>query len=125
MCAQKVIVAEQGRGKNLFTVVSLAPKRPGGPLAQCLRLKAGRTSPIPTLFYWGDKLLALWEAAEPHRLDPKTLSTIGLDYLDGLISTGVGPSPAHPKFDPGHHGGQPRLVGFSLKAGLSSTIYPV
>ncbi|MGB3201611.1 MAG: carotenoid oxygenase family protein, partial [Nodosilinea sp.] len=49
-----------------------------------------------------------------------TLETLGLDYLNGLIAPG-GSFTAHPKIDPGHHG-DPRLVGFSLKTGLSSKI---
>lgn len=112
-------VAEQAAEKPLYRGV-FGTQKPGGPLANAFDLKLKNIANTH-IVYWGDKLLALWEAAEPHRLDPKTLSTIGLDYLDGLIQPG-GAFTAHPKFDPGHHGGQPRLVGFSLKAGLSSTI---
>jgi carotenoid cleavage dioxygenase-like enzyme len=44
-----------------------------------------------------DKLLALWEGANPHALDLETLETRGLDNLDGL---GQGlPYSAHPKVD--------------------------
>ncbi len=40
------------------------------------------------ILYWGGKLLALWEAAEPYRLDPITLETVGPEYLDGLLKPG-------------------------------------
>jgi all-trans-8'-apo-beta-carotenal 15,15'-oxygenase len=68
----------------------------------------------------GDQLLALWEAAEPHALDPRTLETRGLSRLEGLLKPGEAFS-AHPRFDPGHHG-EPRMVTFGVKAGPTSTI---
>ncbi|MGK7874773.1 MAG: carotenoid oxygenase family protein [Xenococcaceae cyanobacterium] len=75
------------------------------------------------IIYWGGKLLALWEAAEPHRLHPSTLETKGLDYLDGVLEPGDAFG-AHPWVDPCCQldGGTPTLVNFSLKVGLSSTI---
>ncbi len=112
-------VAEQQAKKSLYRGV-FGTQKPGGPLANAFDLKLKNIANTH-IIYWGNKLLALWEAAEPHRLDPSTLETLGLDYLDGLISPG-GAFTAHPKLDPGHHGGEPRLVGFSLKAGLSSKI---
>ena len=68
-------------------------------------------------------MLALWEAAEPHRLDPHSLETLGLDYLDGILEAGDAFS-AHPWVDPSCEldDNQPCLVNFSLKTGLSSTI---
>ncbi|HIK45665.1 MAG TPA: carotenoid oxygenase family protein [Leptolyngbyaceae cyanobacterium M65_K2018_010] len=111
-------VAEQQAQKPLYRGV-FGTQKPGGPWANAfdLRLKNIANTHI---IYWGDRLLALWEAAEPHRLDPTTLATLGLDDLQGLIAPG-GAFTAHPRIDPGHHG-QPRLVGFSVKPGLSSTI---
>ena len=75
------------------------------------------------VIYWGDKLLALWEAAEPHALDPQTLETIGIDYLDGILQPGDSFS-AHPWIDPSCEldGGQPCLVNFAIEPGLSSKI---
>jgi all-trans-8'-apo-beta-carotenal 15,15'-oxygenase len=67
--------------------------------------------------YWGQKLMALWEAAEPHRLDPQTLETLGIEYLNGTLAPGDAFS-AHPVFDP-----QGRMVNFGLKVGpLNTTI---
>ena len=75
------------------------------------------------VIYWGGKLLALWEAAEPHQLDATTLDTLGIDYLNGVLTPGDAFS-AHPRVDPScdrtNH--SPCLVNFGVKTGLSSTI---
>ncbi|MBD2258201.1 carotenoid oxygenase family protein [Pseudanabaena sp. FACHB-2040] len=112
-------VAEQKQGKPVFRGV-FGTQKPGGVLANAFDLKLKNIANTHVV-YWGGKLLALWEAAEPHRLDPQTLETIGLDDLEDQIAPG-GAFTAHPKFDPGHHSGQPRMVGFSVKSGVSSTI---
>lgn len=111
-------VAEQEAGKPLYRGV-FGTQKPGGVLANAFDLKLKNIANTH-IVYWGEKLLALWEAAEPHRLDPETLETIGLDFLDGLLEPGDSFT-AHPKVDPGHHG-HPRLVGFSVSPGLSSKI---
>ena len=41
------------------------------------------------VLYFGGKLLALWEAAQPCALDPKSLETIGLDTLDEQLQPGM------------------------------------
>jgi len=41
------------------------------------------------VIYFGGKLLALWEAAQPYALDPRTLATIGLETLDGQLQPGM------------------------------------
>ena len=38
---------------------------------------------------WQGKLLALWEASQPHRVDPRSLKTLGLETLDGLLKEGL------------------------------------
>ena len=38
---------------------------------------------------WADKCWALFEAGQPHRLDPYTLETVGLDLLGGHLRAGV------------------------------------
>ncbi|NJL47534.1 MAG: Apocarotenoid-15,15'-oxygenase [Leptolyngbyaceae cyanobacterium SM2_5_2] len=111
-------VAEQQAQKPLYRGV-FGTQKPGGPLANAFDLTLKNIANTH-IIYWADRLLALWEAAKPHRLDPATLDTLGLDDLNGLIASG-GSFTAHPKIDPGHHG-QPRLVGFSVKPGLSSKI---
>lgn len=73
----------------------------------------GMTAPGPLWQRWGkplknaantsvlalpDRLLALWEGAEPHHLDLDSLDTLGLDDL-GQLRSGEGYS-AHPRLDP-------------------------
>ncbi|MGB7085248.1 MAG: carotenoid oxygenase family protein [Phormidesmis sp.] len=111
-------VAEQKSGKPGYRGV-FGTQKPGGWLANAFDLKLKNIANTH-IIYWGDKLLALWEAAEPHRLDPHTLETIGLDRLDGLLSKGDAFA-AHPKVDPNCEG-EARLVNFGVKAGLSSTL---
>lgn len=64
-------VAEQAAGKILYRGV-FGTQKPGGWLANVFdnRIKNIANTNV---IYWGGKLLALWEAAEPYRLDPKTL----------------------------------------------------
>jgi all-trans-8'-apo-beta-carotenal 15,15'-oxygenase len=114
-------VAEQAAGKILHRGV-FGTQKPGGWLANALDLKLKNIANT-NVIYWGGKLLALWEAAEPHRLDPATLETMGLDDLDGLLPPG-GAFGAHPWIDPAceQDGGVPCLVNFSIKTGLSSTL---
>lgn len=114
-------VAEQNAGKLLYRGV-FGTQKPGGWFANLFDLKLKNIANT-SVIYWGGKLLALWEAALPHRLDPHTLETLGLDDLNGLLSSGA-PFSAHPRIDPSSpwDGGQPCLVNFALKAGVSSTI---
>ncbi|HEY9906641.1 MAG TPA: carotenoid oxygenase family protein, partial [Thermosynechococcaceae cyanobacterium] len=95
-------------------------QKPGGWLANAFDFRLKNVANT-NILYWGGKLLALWEAAEPHRLDPATLETLGIDYLDGLLHSGS-PFAAHPWIDPAAEDGAPCLVNFALKTGLSSTI---
>lgn len=112
--------AEQAAGQLLYRGV-FGTQKPGGWLKNCFDVKLKNIANT-NVIYWGGKLLALWEAAEPHRLDPLTLQTLGLETLDGLLKPGEAFS-AHPRIDPGWNSDrQPRLVNFGLKAGLSSTI---
>ncbi len=108
---------EQEEGKILYRGV-FGTQKPGGWLANAFDLQLKNIANT-NVIYWGGKLLALWEAAEPHRLDPKTLETLGKDYLDGLLEEGESFA-AHPRINP--NDGNPILVNFALKAGLSSTL---
>lgn len=108
---------EQEEGKILYRGV-FGTQKPGGWLANAFDLQLKNIANT-NVIYWGGKLLALWEAAEPHCLDPKTLETLGKDYLDGLLEEGQAFA-AHPRINP--NDGNPILVNFALKAGLSSTL---
>ena len=111
-------LAEERADKVLYRGV-FGSQKPGGRLANAfdLRLKNIANTNVVRL---GDQLLALWEAAEPHALDPESLETRGLSRLDGVLKKGEAFS-AHPRFDPGHHG-RPCMVTFGVKTGPRSTI---
>lgn len=113
-------VHEQQAGRILYRGV-FGTQKPGGWLANAFDFRLKNIANTHVV-YWGRKLLALWEAAEPHRLDPSTLETLGLDYLDGVLQPGDAFG-AHPRIDPAcdRNHGEPCLVNFSIKPGLSST----
>lgn len=112
---------EQAAGKILYRGV-FGTQKPGGWLANLFDLKIKNIANT-NVIYWGKKLLALWEAEKPHRLDPNTLETWGIDDLEGILQPGE-PFAAHPRFDPScaMDGGAPCLVNFSVKTGPSTTI---
>ncbi|MBD1995620.1 carotenoid oxygenase family protein [Leptolyngbya sp. FACHB-541] len=114
-------LAEQKAQKILYRGV-FGTQKPGGWLANAFDFRLKNIANTQVI-YWGGKLLALWEAAEPHRLDPHTLETIGIDHLDGVLKPGSAFA-AHPCIDPScaEDGGAPCLVNFSIKPGLSTTI---
>lgn len=112
----KGFLEEQAAGRILYRS-PFGTQKPGGVLANMfdLRLKnLANTSVV----YWGDALWALWEGGEPHRLDPRTLETLGLDDLGGILSPG-NEFAAHYRVDPDVQG-EPRLVNFGshLKLGV-------
>lgn len=112
---------EQKAGKILYRGV-FGTQKPGGWLANFFDFKI-KDIANTNVIYWGKKLLALWEATEPHRLDPYTLETLGREYFNGVLSAGEAFG-AHPRFDPSceQDGGVPCLFNFSIKPGLSTTI---
>lgn len=114
-------LAEQKAGKILYRGV-FGTQKSGGWLANAFDFRLKNVANT-NVIYWGGKLLALWEAAEPHRLDPTTLDTVGLEFLDGVLQAGS-PFAAHPWIDPAskQDKGEPCLVNFAIKTGLSSTI---
>ncbi|XP_057315890.1 apocarotenoid-15,15'-oxygenase-like isoform X2 [Hydractinia symbiolongicarpus] len=63
-------------------------------------------------FYWGGKILSLYETHLPHCLDPYSLETLGLDNLNGSLS--LGNAGVHFRIDPVTM----NLVLFSLKPGV-------
>ena len=112
-------VAEKKAEKILYRGV-FGTARSGGWLKNAFDTKLKNIANTQVI-YWGGKLLALWEAAEPHRLNPATLETIGLENFDGKLKRG-GAFAAHPWIDPNGPDGEPCLVNFSIEAGLSFTL---
>lgn len=117
----EAFVEEQQAGRILYRGV-FGTQKPGGILANAFDCRIKNIANT-NVIYWGGKLLALWEAAEPYRLDPQTLETLGKDDLDGLLPPG-GAIAAHPHVDPvcAADGGTPCLVNFAMKPGLSTTL---
>jgi all-trans-8'-apo-beta-carotenal 15,15'-oxygenase len=107
-------VEEQKAGKFLYRGV-FGTRKSGGWLNNAFDLRFKNIANTQVV-YWGGKLMAVWEAAEPHRLNPHTLDTLGLEYLNGTLKPGD-PFAAHPRFDP-----QGRMVNFGLKVGFPTTI---
>lgn len=114
-------LAEQKAGKILYRGV-FGTQKPGGWLANIFDFKIKNIANT-NVIYWGNKLLALWEAAEPYQLSPYTLETLGKEYFNGVLSVGEAFA-AHPRFDHScpQDDGAPCLVNFSIKPGLSTTI---
>ncbi|MGL5509449.1 MAG: carotenoid oxygenase family protein, partial [Microcoleaceae cyanobacterium] len=112
-------VAEKKAGKILYRGL-FGTQRPGGWLNNIFDLKKKHIANT-NVIYWAGKLLALWEGSEPYSLQPKTLETNGIEYLDGVLKPGQVFS-AHPRIEKLANG-QDILVNFSVKPpGLSSTI---
>ncbi|KAA1419329.1 carotenoid oxygenase family protein [Nocardioides humilatus] len=88
---------EHGQRSSKVKYRGVGAMRPGGPLANFLRLPANvaNTNVILT----GDELLALWEMGRPHRVDPDTLETLGEEDFEGRLKW-IGAFSAHPKWDP-------------------------
>ncbi|MBE9036357.1 carotenoid oxygenase family protein [aff. Roholtiella sp. LEGE 12411] len=114
-------LAEKEAGKILYRGV-FGTQKPGGWLANIFDFKIKNIANT-NVIYWGGKLLALWEAAEPHHLNPYTLETLGREYFNNVLSTSEAFS-AHPRLDPSceQDRNAPCLVNFSIKPGLSTTI---
>jgi all-trans-8'-apo-beta-carotenal 15,15'-oxygenase len=69
----------------------------GGPLGRMRRAR-GKSAANTNIVFHGGKLLALWEAGRPWRVDPDTLETIGEDDMGGALGAHSAIS-AHPKLD--------------------------
>lgn len=117
----KEFLEEQKAGKMLYRGV-FGSQKPGGLFNNIFDIKLKNIANT-NVIYWGNKLLALWEAAQPYRLDPYTLETLGLDNLDGALKNGEAFS-AHPWVDPHCEmdNGDPCLVNFAIAPGPQTKI---
>ena len=75
-------VAEEAAGRLLCR--GFGTNLPGGVLANALRLRLKNAANTNVIWH-GGKLLALWEGGLPHRLDPRTLASLGPDDYDGRL----------------------------------------
>lgn len=117
----KEYLEEKQAGKMLYRGV-FGSQKPGGWLANLFDIRVKNIANT-NVIHWGNKLLALWEAAQPYRLNPENLDTMGLDNLDNVLQEGEVFS-AHPRIDAHSqfNHGKPSLVNFGIKPGPSSTI---
>lgn len=115
-------VEEQAAGTILYRNV-FGTQKPGGWLKNAFDFKQKNIANT-NIIYWGNKLLALWEGGLPHRLDPQTLETLGIEKLDGVLGEGEAFA-AHPWIEPRSsiNNNQPCLINFHLEPGLSTTIH--
>ncbi|BAC91630.1 carotenoid oxygenase family protein [Gloeobacter violaceus] len=98
--------------KNVFGTL-----RPGGFWANAFDFGFKNVANTGVVYH-GGRLLALWEAAPPHRLDPASLETFGLDDLAGALCGGK-PFAAHPRLDPATGD----LISFGVRTGLQTVLY--
>jgi all-trans-8'-apo-beta-carotenal 15,15'-oxygenase len=115
----KGYLEEQAAGKILYRGVFGTPK-PGGWLANIFDIRIKNIANTQVL-YWGNQLLALWEADRPYQLNPSTLETLGEADFNGRLAPGR-PFSAHPRIVPGDDGQPTRLVSFGIRTALSSTL---
>jgi all-trans-8'-apo-beta-carotenal 15,15'-oxygenase len=108
-------LAEQAAGRILYRGV-FGTQKPGGWSQNILDLRFKNVANT-NVIYHANKLLALWEASRPYRLDPDTLDTIGIESFNGVLAPGQ-VFTAHPKIDP--QSGE--LWGFGVESGPKSKI---
>ncbi|QDZ40047.1 Apocarotenoid-15,15'-oxygenase [Euhalothece natronophila Z-M001] len=115
-------IEEQEAGTILYRNV-FGTQKPGGWLQNAFDFKQKNIANT-NVIYWGNKLLALWEGGLPHRLDPKTLETLGIDKLHGILGE-KDAFAAHPWIEPQSalNNNQPCLINFYIEPGLSTTIH--
>ncbi|CAN1208692.1 carotenoid oxygenase family protein [Tumidithrix helvetica PCC 7403] len=108
-------LAEQKEGRILYRGV-FGTQKPGGWWQNLFDLKLKNIANT-NVIYHGKRLLALWEASLPYRLDPKNLDTLGVETFNGALAAGKAFT-AHPRLDP--ETGD--LWAFGVDAGPKSTI---
>jgi all-trans-8'-apo-beta-carotenal 15,15'-oxygenase len=86
-----------GRTSDRIRFRGIGDQIPGGPAPNIGRLPANTAN--TNLVEYSGGLLALWELGNPHRIDPDSLDTLGLEDFEGTLGF-LGAFSAHPKFDP-------------------------
>jgi all-trans-8'-apo-beta-carotenal 15,15'-oxygenase len=104
---------EQEQGRITYRGV-FGTEKSGGWAANAFDLRLKNVANT-NVYYWGGKLMALWEASHPYRLNPRTLETEGPELLDGALDEGA-PFAAHPMIERGPDGQPHRYVTFGINA---------
>ncbi|MBK16517.1 MAG: Apocarotenoid-15,15'-oxygenase [Prochlorococcus sp. SP3034] len=115
----KGFLEEEQKNKFIYRGVFGTQKK-GGILNNLLDLKFKNIANTHVIKL-GENLLALWEAAGPHALNPDNLETKGLSTLNGVLGSNEAFS-AHPKTDLNSKAASELLVTFGVQAGPKSTI---
>jgi all-trans-8'-apo-beta-carotenal 15,15'-oxygenase len=107
--------AEQGAGRRLFPAFGT---RAAGSAIERFRHRLPKNAANTNVVLHAGKLLALWEGARPHALDPVTLASAGVEDFEGLLGP-LDAFSAHPKheaatgsmwnFGVDYRGGDPRI----------------
>lgn len=110
---------ETAAGKPIYrgtgSLVAEPTLRSGGFLRNMLA-PASKNVANTTVYRWGDALLCGWEGGVPHRVDARTLATVGPDEFRGTLQ---GESfLAHVRFDRARK----RLAGVSQSLGRTTTL---
>ncbi|MEI6429676.1 MAG: carotenoid oxygenase family protein [Pseudanabaena sp. ELA607] len=108
-------LAEQKAGRILYRGV-FGTHKPGGWWRNAFDLRIKNLANT-NVVYQGEKLLALWEAALPYRLDAESLDTVGLENFGGALQSGA-TFTAHPRRD----GVTGDLWAFGVQTGPRSVI---
>lgn len=74
---------EEAAGRMLYR--AFGTNRPGGLISNLMRMRFKNAANTSVVWH-GGRLLALWEAGQPHALDPETLATLGRHDFDGALS---------------------------------------
>jgi len=69
-----------------------------------------------TVYRWNDRVLAGWEAGEPHALDPRTLETVGPHTFGGLVEGKITLAHMHADEATGH------LIVVNIKPGRTTAM---
>lgn len=109
---------ERKRRRILYRSV-FATQPSGGFLSSMLRTKTKNVANTNVIHYAG-RLLALWEAGNPHRLEDDSLRTIGKYTFKGMLGRDDAYT-AHPKVDPVNG----NLIGFGTTPGTKTTTLTV
>ena len=111
---------EQEQGKITYRGV-FGTEKSGGWTANAFDLRLKNVANT-NVYYWGGKLMALWEASHPFSLNPGTLETEGPELLDGALDQGT-PFAAHPMIELEENGQPARYVTFGIRTlGLATKL---
>ena len=103
--------ATQSEADAMLYRSTFGTQKPGGALANALDVQI-KNSANTHLIAWYGNVFAMFEAGSPHRLDPESLETVGLDTMQGTAPPGLATTTGSEDLDK------------ALKFGRSHTAHP-